>query len=479
MKDGLGRCALHFASVEGQECVIPYLLRTAPSTINVCDTNGHTPLALSLMSGHLGTAQLLLDAGANPDKTDEEGITPLHKASGFNDTKGIALLCEYGANMYIQSKGGTPLHWAAGGGHAGAVEALLSNGANPNSCNSEGITPLVMAAILGEEGSEAVGHIVNSKACTSSTIVAQGLTALHIAADIGCLKSVKFLLKAGNADRAARTVNSLGKLPIQLAAEAGHREIVRAIHKRFPFQDAGGSEKKDTSVDEIMTMFVNEEETQRAEEGETRLPQTCGGNNIPITGQTKVTPSNEERKLADAAKEEGNALLRKQMHNEAVVAYTRAIEIDDGNHIYWSNRSAAWMELDNYDRLMIVPFSPSVSVYSTETPFRFLPEQQSIRMYAFMPTSFAFYCFVFFRALVDAEMCATLAPEWPKSCFRAATALLALKRHEDAAMAAWKGVKIDNDNEQLKHLLKVCVEEGRNCSKQQQHQLQQQQQHKQ
>ncbi len=79
---------------------------------------------------------------------------------------------------------------------------------------------------------------------------------------------------------------------------------------------------------------------------------------------------------------------------------------------------------------------------------------------------------MFCRALADAEMCATLAPEWPKACFRVATALLALSRYEDAAMAAWKGVKIDNDNHQLKHLLKVCVEEGRNCSKQQQ--LQQQ-----
>ncbi len=353
VKDGHGRCALHFAAVEGQECVVPYLLRAAPSTINVCDTNGHTPLALSLMSGHLGTAQLLLDASANPDEANEEGVTPLHKASGFNDTKGVALLCKYGAKMDIQSKGGTPLHWAAGGGHGDVVEALLSNGANPNSCNSEGITPLVMAVILGDEGSEAVGLIVNSKACTS-TIVAQGLTALHIAADIGCLKSVKFLLKAEDVDRAASTLNSLGKLPIQLAAEAGHREVVQLLHGRFPFQDTGGSEKGDMSVDEIMSMwFVNKEEGQRAEEkgGEMNLLKYDGNSNIPTTGQTKVTPSNEEQKLANTAKEEGNALLKKQMYNEAVVAYTRAIEIDGGNHIYWSNRSAAWMELDHYDRL--------------------------------------------------------------------------------------------------------------------------------
>ncbi len=86
------------------------------------------------------------------------------------------------------------------------------------------------------------------------------------------------------------------------------------------------------------------------------------------------------------------------------------------------------------------------------------------------------FAFVFFcRALSDAEMCATLAPKWPKACFRVAIALLALKRHEDAAIAAWKGVQIDNDSPQLKQLLKMCVEEGRNCFKQQQQELQQQQ----
>ncbi len=337
--------------MEGQEGVVPYLLHTAPSTINVCDANGHTPLALSLMSGHLGIAQLLLDAGASPDEANEEGVTPLHKAAGFNDTKGIAILCKYGAKMDLQSKGGTPLHWAAGGGHADTVEALLSNGANPNTCNSEGITPLVMAVILGDEGSEAVDLIVNSKACMSTT-VAQGLTALHISADIGCIKSVKILLTAEDADRAASTLNSLGKLPIQLAAEAGHREVVQLLHECFPFQDTGGSEKRDMSVDEIMSMwFVNNvEEGQRAEEKGGEMDPLKSNGNVPTTGQAKVTPSNEERRLAKAAKEEGNALLKTKMYNDAIVAYTRAIELDGSNHIYWSNRSAVWMELNHYER---------------------------------------------------------------------------------------------------------------------------------
>ncbi|CAN0463564.1 unnamed protein product [Ectocarpus sp. 8 AP-2014] len=65
------------------------------------------------------------------------------------------------------------------------------------------------------------------------------------------------------------------------------------------------------------------------------------------------------------------------------------------------------------------------------------------------------------KALVDAEVCRRLKPDWPKACYRMAVARLALGRFEDAALAAWEGVQLDNDNAQLKSLLQTCVEKGR------------------
>ena len=44
---------------------------------------GDTPLAHAIIAGTVDTFQYLLDHGANPDKPDEKGSTPLHlSASG-------------------------------------------------------------------------------------------------------------------------------------------------------------------------------------------------------------------------------------------------------------------------------------------------------------------------------------------------------------------------------------------------------------
>ena len=65
------------------------------------------------------------------------------------------------------------------------------------------------------------------------------------------------------------------------------------------------------------------------------------------------------------------------------------------------------------------------------------------------------------EALVDAEMARRLKPDWPKACFRMAEARLALKRYEDAALAAYEGLQMDGGNEGLHKLLKTCIELGR------------------
>ncbi|KAF4747502.1 hypothetical protein FOZ62_026952, partial [Perkinsus olseni] len=51
------------------------------------------------------------------------------------------------------------------------------------------------------------------------------------------------------------------------------------------------------------------------------------------------------RARADAAKEEGNNCYRSSKFDEAVQHYSRAIELDNTNHVYYSNRSTAYAAL--------------------------------------------------------------------------------------------------------------------------------------
>lgn len=93
--------------------------------------------------------------------------------------------------------------------------------------------------------------------------------------------------------------------------------------------------------------------------------------------------------------------------------YTAAIALDGTDAVFWSNRSAVWVELKVFD-----------------------------------------------KALTDAEQCRRLRPDWPKACFRMATARLALNQYEDAALAAFEGLKMDEHNAALKKLMNDAVAKG-------------------
>lgn len=52
--------------------------------------------------------------------------------------------------MHGGAGGGAPVAWAAGAGQAGVLDVLLKAGADPNGAGSNGVTPLLMAASVGE-----------------------------------------------------------------------------------------------------------------------------------------------------------------------------------------------------------------------------------------------------------------------------------------------------------------------------------------
>lgn len=78
-------------------------------------------LVLACMHGHLRIAQLLLDAGVDPDQYNPEGFhshsTPLHQAVWSNHEPIVRLLVERGARLDLRDHvyDGTPFDWAVYG----------------------------------------------------------------------------------------------------------------------------------------------------------------------------------------------------------------------------------------------------------------------------------------------------------------------------------------------------------------------------
>ncbi len=112
---------------------------------------GQTLLHFAAGAGCLNVVELLLRLGADPNKRDDLGHTPLYRVANECATDAgpeiVRLLVRAGAD--VNACGGvkrtTPLHMAARRGFMGITQALLDCGAAPGAKDIKGDTPLQRA----------------------------------------------------------------------------------------------------------------------------------------------------------------------------------------------------------------------------------------------------------------------------------------------------------------------------------------------
>ncbi|CAD7695454.1 unnamed protein product [Ostreobium quekettii] len=119
----------------------------------------------------------------------------------------------------------------------------------------------------------------------------------------------------------------------------------------------------------------------------------------------------------DDLKDEANAAFAAEDFERAVKLYSRGIEMDDSNHILFSNRSAAYSKLKRFE-----------------------------------------------EAKRDAERCVELKSDWPKGLARLATALFGMHRVGHAERALHKALELDPENDFLKSFLKDILSADGNQS---------------
>ena len=187
-----------------------------------------TPLFEAVDRGHKDVVQLLLNAGADPDKGKRKGRTPLNIASYYGHIDVVKMLLDKGAKPNMADEYGiTPLYQAAAAANTEIVQLLLDSRANPNVGDTEDkFTPLHYAAVFGHQ--VLVQALLDSGADINE-VEKQGLTALHRAAYFGREDAVQLLLNRG-AD--PNKTDKYGRTALSLARNRGHIDIVNILNAR-------------------------------------------------------------------------------------------------------------------------------------------------------------------------------------------------------------------------------------------------------
>src|SRR5580658_10003440 len=244
--------------------------------INLPDPDGETALLLSLINLHFDFASYLISAGADVNRWDFYGQTPLYAtidmatlpSGGRPDlpsedkTQPLQVaeqLLKAGANVNAQLKlrppyrngvfdrggdqvlstGATPLLAAAKAGNNEAVKLLLKYHPMVDLPNSEGVTPLMAAAGMGhgfnptrgryKTDAEAVEGVklLQAAGAAINGSARDGLTALHAAATHGWDGTLKQLVASG---AALQPTDRLGLRPIDYAAGRQPRAFLEPEH---------------------------------------------------------------------------------------------------------------------------------------------------------------------------------------------------------------------------------------------------------
>lgn len=125
----------------------------AGADVNRPDDSGTTPLAYAVLYGHADCVRTLLHYGAQVDPVDGKGYTPLHLALRAPHLACLELLIDAGAAVNRPTPNGwSPLGYAALRNHADCVSSLLqAPGICPNEPNVYGETALHVAEKYGHE----------------------------------------------------------------------------------------------------------------------------------------------------------------------------------------------------------------------------------------------------------------------------------------------------------------------------------------
>ncbi|XP_050725807.1 protein phosphatase 1 regulatory subunit 16A-like isoform X2 [Eriocheir sinensis] len=285
----------------------------------------------------------LLEAGVDPDSTNEDGLTALHQCCIDDSEEMMRLLVQHNADVNAQdSEKWTPLHAAATCGHLHLAKFLIAKGANLLAVNADGNMPYdiceddaTLDYIEGEMASRGVtqtlidetrsatethmlNHLKNMKSKGQSLMFRdhQGATPLHIAAANGYVRVVEYLL-GQNVPTEARDHDDWS--PLHAAACWGHPDVLEMLvqnganlHARTKNQETPYDICEDAELRDRIMQLINELETKRLHDHTRRIRRAHSNTRTQSVRRTSI----REKTLTPKKEAQEEARIRLQLENK-------------------------------------------------------------------------------------------------------------------------------------------------------------------
>nr|CAB3221774.1 zinc finger protein LOC723799 [Phallusia mammillata] len=218
--DKCGRIPLHYAlSAARRECarrLVGSMTRSEDleQNLNLADNDGRTLLHHAAASdANGGCVELLVERGVDVLTCDSAGFTPLHFAAASGHETVVRMIVEADTSI-LKSTHSTdvtvpsPLHLASYHGHVGVVLYLAELLLNLDIPDSDGRTPLELAAFQGN--AECMRALQMQGACVTQRNTISKRTALHAAASNGHISCMQLLIEGAMLDQSVDN-NGIGK----------------------------------------------------------------------------------------------------------------------------------------------------------------------------------------------------------------------------------------------------------------------------
>eukprot|EP00095_Tigriopus_kingsejongensis_P008369 maker-scaffold856_size87843-snap-gene-0.19 protein:Tk08369 transcript:maker-scaffold856_size87843-snap-gene-0.19-mRNA-1 annotation:"PREDICTED: uncharacterized protein LOC100122337" len=228
IKDNEDRTAIHLAAERGHTKTVEFLAEKFKSNVYDRARDGSTLMHLAALHGHSDTAMVLFKKGVPLLMPNRFGARSIHTAAMRGHVSVISTLVQKGENVDCTTNDNyTALHLAVEAGKATVVEALLGHGANVHIKGGKiGETALHIASRIDEIRGEKCTRMLLKSGADPNLAMADGRTALHVAAENGTVTNTRFLLQNG-AD--VMLVDSEGETSLHKAAKSCHQPTVREI----------------------------------------------------------------------------------------------------------------------------------------------------------------------------------------------------------------------------------------------------------